>query len=135
MATGVCESPVISCDYYPTILNQLGLAGRIAGELDGVDLSPQLHDPTLPVQRESICFHYPHYYPTTSPVSAIRKGDWKLLEFFEDSHTELYNLKNDLGETTNLAAEQPEIADQLLSDLRNWRNAVGAQLPETNPAK
>lgn len=135
IATGVCEAPVISCDYYPTILHQLGIADRITGELDGIDLSPQFQDPSLPVQRESLFFHYPHYYPTTSPVSAIRKGDWKLLEYFEDGHTELYDLKHDVGEKTNLAKEQPEIADQLLNELRNWRNAVGAQLPEPNPAK
>jgi arylsulfatase A-like enzyme len=135
IANGVCETPVISCDFYPTILSQLGLADRIEGELDGIDLSPQLRDPALPSNRESLYFHYPHYYPTTTPVSAIRKGDWKLLEYFEDGHTELFDLKSDLGETTNLAAEQPEIADQLLDELRSWRKAVGAQLPERNPAK
>jgi arylsulfatase A len=78
-------------------------------------------------------FHYPHYYHTTTPVSAMRKGDWKLLEYYEDGRVELYNIKKDLGEATNLASAQPEIAEHLRAELHDWRKRVGALDPEANP--
>jgi arylsulfatase A-like enzyme len=74
-----------------------------------------------------------HYYATTTPVSAVRAGDWKLLEYFEDDHVGLYNLNDDLGETTDLAGQQPDIADRLRARLHEWRNEVGAALPSPNP--
>jgi arylsulfatase A len=80
-------------------------------------------------------FHYPHYYPTTTPVSAIRKGQWKLLECFEDGRRELYDLSNDLAEQRDFSWVKPEVARNLAMRLREWRNAIGAQEPEPNPAK
>ena len=59
-------------------------------------------------RREALYWHYPHYYPTTAPVGAIRRGDWKLLEFFEDGRLELYNLRQDLSESTNLTEKEPK---------------------------
>jgi arylsulfatase A len=75
------------------------------------------------------------YYPTTSPVSAIRKGCWKLLEYFEDGRTELYDLSDDLGEERDLSEAKPGMADALVKELRDWRMTVGAQVPEPNPVK
>ncbi|MFP6601715.1 MAG: sulfatase, partial [Pirellulaceae bacterium] len=68
-----------------------------------------------------------------TPHSAVRAGDWKLIEFFEDTRVELYNLKTDIGETRDLAKEQPERAQQLRAQLQRWRRDVGAQLPTPNP--
>ena len=76
---------------------------------------------------------YPHYYGTTTPVSAIREGDWKLLEYFEDGRLELYNLRSDLGEMENLAQSRPRLAKRLREKLDAWRKSVDAQLPEANP--
>ena len=64
---------------------------------------------------------------------AVLEGDWKLIEFFEDNHVELYNLKADIGEQTDLAAKMPEKARELRAKLAAWRRNVGAQLPTPNP--
>lgn len=130
----VCSEPIISTDFYPTVLDALGLDADDAGcgELDGVSLRPILQDPAAPLDRESLYFHYPHYYFTTTPATAIRHGDWKLIEYYEDGHLELYNLKDDLGETMDLAATHPNIAEDLKKRLDRWRKEVDAQLPEKN---
>ena len=70
---------------------------------------------------------------TTTPVSAIREGDWKLLEYFEDGRLELYNLGNDLGETEDLSLSRQSLANRLREKLDGWRKSVDAQLPEPNP--
>lgn len=130
-----CCEPVITSDFYPTILDMVGLEGDKTHneDLDGLSLIPLLRDPSASLERDALYFHYPHYYPTTSPVSAVRAGDWKLLEYFEDGHVELYNLAEDLGETKDLAAEMPQRAKTLRERLTGWRKQVGAQLPRPNP--
>ena len=100
---------------------------------DGLDLTPVLKDPSSKLDRDALYFHYPHYYHTTTPVSAIRARDWKLLEFFEDNHLELYNLHDDLSEKHDLAKEMPEKAAALRDQLHAWRESVGAVLPQPNP--
>ena len=85
----------------------------------------------MPGQRE-LYWHYPHYYPTTTPVSAIRQGDWKLLEFLEDNQVELYNLAKDLGEKNNVVEAYPQKAAELLQLLRTWRTEVSAPMPRVN---
>jgi arylsulfatase A-like enzyme len=107
-----CDEPVVVMDLFPTLLLAAGVS--LPGtKLDGVDLSPVLKDPTAKLGRDALFFHFPHYYPTTTPVSAVREGDWKLLEYFEDDHVELYHLSEDVGERRDLAAERPEKANQL----------------------
>jgi arylsulfatase A-like enzyme len=101
---------------------------------DGLDLKPLLQQPGTKLNREALYFHYPHYYATTTPVGAIRSGDWKLLEYFEDSRIEFYNLKDDLGEKTDLAPQMPDKAASLLQQLHHWRTQVGAASPSSNPA-
>ena len=132
-----CREPVVSTDFYPTILKMTGLAGDAAhnAAVDGVSLVPLLKNPQAALGREAIYFHYPHYYPTTTPVSSVRAGDWKLLEFHEDQRVELYNLAADPGEQNDLAAQLPERAEQLRRRLHAWREAVDAQMPEPNPAR
>ncbi|MCA9011406.1 MAG: arylsulfatase, partial [Planctomycetaceae bacterium] len=78
-------------------------------------------------------FHYPHYYTTTTPVGAIRSGDWKLLEYFEDNRVELFNLNTDPGETTDVALMQPDKATALREQLHRWRTEVDAAMPAVNP--
>ena len=129
----VCDEPVICTDFFPTILELCGVhvADKAAprGTLDGQSLVPLLRQPDARLNRDALFFHYPHYYSTTTPVSAIRAGDWKLLEYFEDQHLELYNLRDDPGEKRDLAAQQPDRAAQLRGRLQAWQKQVGAQLP------
>jgi arylsulfatase A-like enzyme len=115
------------------------LAATVSGEkpnepTDGVDLKYLLQHPGSALNRKAIYFHYPHYYPTTTPVSAVRAGDWKLLEYLEDGRLELYNLRDDLSEKNDLAAQMPDKAASLLKQLNDWRTQVGAAMPAPNPA-
>jgi arylsulfatase A-like enzyme len=126
-AAAVCEEPVICMDYFPTLTKAAGAKSETA--IDGIDLSPVLKEPKAHLGRDALYFHYPHYYATTTPVSAMRQGDWKLLEYFEDRHLELYNLKDDPSETVNLAQKEPEVAQKMHDKLEAWRKEVGAQLP------
>jgi arylsulfatase A-like enzyme len=99
-----------------------------------MDIGPLLRDPGQTLKREALYFHYPHYYPTTTPVGAIRADDWKLLEYFEDGRCELYYLKNDPGEKTDLASRMPDKAALLRKQLQRWRAEVRAAEPTPNPA-
>jgi arylsulfatase A-like enzyme len=131
----VCSKSVVSTDLYSTIM-QIVDAPRyeqISRTLDGRSLLPLLKEPAAGFERRALYFHYPHYYSTTTPASAVRDGDWKLIEYFEDNHVELYNLQNDLGETKNLVAELPERASALRQQLDSWRSRIDAQLPRQNP--
>lgn len=131
------DTPVISVDFFPTLLAAAD-RGRPApaaapGPIDGESLLPVLQGSGA-LARDAIYWHYPHYHPgSATPYSAVREGDWKLIHFFEDNHVELYNLKDDLSEKTDLAAAQPERANRLRRKLDAWRTAVGAQIPTRNP--
>jgi len=102
-------------------------------DMDGLSLVPLLKDSTAKLNRTTLYWHYPHYYPTTSPVSSIRQDDWKLLEYFEDNHVELYNLKEDISEKNDLAAKMRKKAEELRSNLHAWRSSVDAQMAKPNP--
>jgi arylsulfatase A-like enzyme len=130
----VSEAPVITVDCYPTVIEMAGATKATAPHVDGASLVPLLRE-TAGLKREAIYWHYPHYHPGgATPYSAVREGDFKLIEFFEDKHVELYNLKDDIGETVDLASKLPEKAAQLRARLERWRMEVGAQLPTPNPA-
>ena len=125
-------------DFYPTCLAVSGATPPAAPAdqpLDGVSLLPALRDPSIAALpgRGSLHWHLPHYHHST-PAGAIRQGDWKLVELFEDGALELYNLRNDLGEATNLAAKDPDRAAAMRLALRAWRREVQAQMPQHNPA-
>lgn len=129
----VCDTPVITPDYFPTIAEICGATIQNKSALDGESLVPLLRQ-TGGFKRDTIYWHYPHYHPGgATPYSAIRQGDFKLIEFFEDNHVELYNLSDDLGEKTNLAEKLPQQANALKEQLHAWRKEVGAQLPTANP--
>jgi arylsulfatase A len=127
----ISDAPVIGMDLYPTILD---LAGLEVIENDGKDLMPYLQSIETSINRPSLYWHYPHYHNGgATPYSAIRKGDYKLIEFFEDDHLELYNLANDIGEERNLSDSLPEMTQELWNDLQGWREEVNAQYPAKNP--
>ena len=123
--------PVIGTDFYPTILDLIGAPIKPGQHKDGVSLKPLLLQ-TGAIKERSLFWHYPHYHKT-KPYGAIRNGDYKLIEFFEDGALELYNLKDDMAEKKNLADLMPEKAAELLKELKQWRTSVDAQLPTPNP--
>jgi len=131
------KTPVIGSDLYPTLLEFAGAAPP-AHTLDGISLMPLL-EASGPVERRSLFWHFPAYlempkgFPgpwRTTPAGAVRHGSYKLIEFFEDGSLELYNLADDLGETTNLAAQEPELTRDLHTRLQAWRTSIGADMPE-----
>ncbi|MBI2424580.1 MAG: sulfatase [Candidatus Hydrogenedentes bacterium] len=131
-----CDTPVLSTDFYPTLLDAAAVdaATVSCGVLDGVSLRPLLAHPEQPLSRDALFWHYPHYYFNTGPVTAMRWQEWKLLEYYEDGHLELYNLKDDLEERTDLAGVQPERVKEMHTRLQQWRQEVNAQAPEPNAA-
>lgn len=131
-----CDVPTISPDIFPTILEMTGTAASTTATIDGVSLVPLLKG-TGQLNRTELFWHYPHYQHYqmggTTPYGALRSGDFKLIEFFDDMRTELYNLHDDIGEQHDLAAQMPEKVDQLRNRLHEWRTEVGAQMPTKNP--
>lgn len=125
---------VTGTDYYPTLLQLAGIDSPERSSVDGKSFASALsgrHD-----ERGPVYWHYPHYGNQGGrPGSAIRDGQWKLIEWFTasgESELELYNLSEDLGETRNLEATHPDKRDELLDLLVAWRKSVGARLPTPN---
>ncbi len=129
----VCDTPVSSVDFYPTILEIAGVADARGHRSDGVSLAPLLrHSGSL--GREALYWHYPHYSNAGSPpCGAIRMDEWKLIEFFEDGRLELYNLARDPGERRDLSRRLPARTKALHRKLVQWRKSVGAVMPTENP--
>jgi arylsulfatase A-like enzyme len=132
-----CDVPIIGIDFYPTILEIAGAFRPKGHVLDGESLVPLLKE-AGGLKRDAIYWHFPAYLEPyndeqwpwrTTPAGAVRRGDWKLIEFFEDRHVELYNLEDDIGETKNLAVELPEKADEMRKLLADWRDKVSAPVP------
>ncbi len=129
----VSEVPVVSTDLAATLLDVAGAPDTCKKELDGVSLLPLLMGRSNP-ERDGIFWHYPHYgNQGGSPGGAIRLGDWKLIEFYENNRIELYNLKEDPGEQHDLSALDPGRAAELRQRLHESRAAVGAVMPTPNP--
>jgi arylsulfatase A-like enzyme len=129
----LCSEPVTSTDFYPTMLEMADLALRPKQHRDGVSLVPLLRQRSK-LRRKAIYWHYPHYgNQGGSPGGAVRVGDYKLIEFYEDNRVEMYNLKDDIGEKHDLSAEMPKKAAQLRKMLHDWRKTVDAQMPSPNP--
>ena len=131
-AGSTCDEMVIGTDFYPTMLEMAGLPAKPEVHQDGVSILPLLNGSTKTLERDTLYWHYPHYHRTL-PYGAIRDGDWKLIEFFEDGTLELFDLKTDPFEKGNLAAENPAKAKELLAKLVAWRKSVDAQMPTPNP--
>jgi len=132
------REPILSVDLYPTLLDITKAEAPAGHKLDGASYASILRQPTKSLDRDAIFWHFPGYLGAgggtwrTTPVSVIRSGDWKLLEFLEDGRLELYNLGTDLSETTNLAQSQPEKVKELHAKLKQWRSEIGAKLPSKN---
>lgn len=140
-----CSVPVIGVDFMPTMLELAGVRAPSHLPLDGRSLVPLLEGGDE-LGREAIYWHFPVYlenwnYPhmrdphwRATPCTVVRAGRWKLIEYFEDWSVELFDLENDIGETSNVADLHPDIRDRLRSILRQWRKDVGARVPTTpNP--
>ncbi|MES2506080.1 MAG: sulfatase [Verrucomicrobiota bacterium] len=126
----VIETPVCSPDYFATALEVA--QGKTAAQVDGVSLLPLLKGGSLP--ERALYWHYPHYgNQGGAPGAAIREGDWKLIEWYEDGRRELFNLREDLGEQKDLATSNPVEATALAAKLEAWRKDVGALMPTPNP--
>jgi arylsulfatase A len=132
---GVCEVPVISTDFFPSILEVTGIPADQQHAMDGVSLTGLLSGGGEP-KREAIYWHFPHYsnHGLQSPGGAIRAGDYKLLEYFENGTVQLFNLRTDPAEQHDLAGAEPERAAKLKSMLSAWRTSVNAQMMPPNPA-
>ena len=130
----VSDEIVTSQDLYATLVE--GLLGFSRSEIpdhDGENLLEVLRDAKADLSREALYWHYPHYYARMTPASAVRAGDWKLIHFYEDDHTELYDLREDVGETSDVAAQKPERVRALRKLLDSWRIEVDAREPRPNP--
>lgn len=137
----VCGQLVSGADIFPTLLAAAG--ARADGPLDGVNLGPILWGTTETPPHAALYWHYPHYHHLgVAPCAAVRVGDFKLIEWFEAGlgaagamgpACELFNLANDPGETRDLAAAEPRRCEVLRRQLREWRQAVGAQEMSLNP--
>lgn len=127
----VCDVPATTADLLPTFCDVAAV--KLPDQpIDGLSLAPLLKNPAAKLERAAIFFHYPHYHHSR-PAGAIRAGDFKLIEFFDDESMELYDLSKDPGETTNLAASMPAKAKEMANMLAAWRVAVGARMPTPNP--
>lgn len=128
------DVPIISTDFYPSILEMAGLPLVEEQHRDGTSIVPLLRGGDS-LAREAIYWHFPHYsnHGMQPPSGAIRVGDFKLIEYFENFNVQLFNLKTDIGEQQNLASVMPEKAKAMRDKLRAWRIEVDAQMNSLNP--
>jgi arylsulfatase A-like enzyme len=137
----ICDAPTIHVDMYPTFLEIARAAPPADYPLDGASLVPLFRDAGASLNREAIYQHFPGYLGSggntwrTTPVTLIQIGPWKLMEFLEDKRLELYNLRDDIGESKNLSEQMPEKARELHAKLVAWRQAIEAPMPTPNEPK
>lgn len=132
-ANSSCDVPVISDDIYPTIMEMFGKGVKPAKDIDGLSLVPLLRGKKS-LKREELCWYYPHYSPQAKmPGYAIRKGDYKLIEHYDPEKIELFNLKNDLGESKNLVDFYPEKVKELKQTFDLWLKKMNPVMHSPNP--
>jgi arylsulfatase A len=127
----VNQTPVHVVDLFPTMLDLTGSSKPQGKIFDGISWMPLLKNKNLKPERDLV-WHYPHYHHST-PASAIRSGDFKLIYFYETAKAEVYNLKNDIGEQYDLADSLPAKRDELQYKLNKWLKEVNAGMPLENP--
>ena len=121
------DAPVSSIDFYPTLLDLAGIRKPKKGTFDGISLAPLLSGQGYLEERD-LFWHYPHYSNQGGfPGGAIRRGDYKLVERYEDGRLHLYDLSTDLGEKVDLKANHPELVASMKESLHNWYLEVDAQ--------
>ena len=132
----VSNSLVSSIDFFPTFLEIAGISA-LPENIDGKSLVPAMKDPDAEIHRE-LFWHFPHYH-NGPPGGAVRSGNWKLIEWYENSLLEtgkpayeLYNLDNDISESVNLADSMKTLTMKLSGKLQAWRKDVNAQMPVPN---
>ncbi len=124
--------PATGADFFPTLLDMAGLDLMPDQHVDGMSLVPVLKGGTLPPRP--LYWHYPHYgNQGGEPSSIVREGEWKLIHYYEDGRDELYNLKTDPIEQTDLAARQPQRVRAMADQLTHWLRQAGARFPVPNP--
>jgi len=148
-AGSTCSVPVTGLDFYPTFLDAIGASPSSGKILDGKSILPLLTGKGAFPKDRTLYWHFPVYLQNyageedqsrdakfrTRPGSVIRKGKWKLHEYFEDGAFLLYDLENDPGETHNLAAEKPKKLEALKEDMYAWRKRTGSPVPSMRNPK
>jgi len=133
-AGSLCKQPTINVDFYPTLLEAVGIKADPSQTLDGVSTLATWKNPEAQVDRESLFWHYPldkpHFLGGRS-AGAIRHGDWKLIEFFDSGAVELYSLATDSSEQKNIASNHPGVAAKLKARLAEWRASINAPMPSS----
>jgi len=134
---GRSDIPVIGWDFYPTFCAILQCRGALPNGIEGGNLMPMLRGEDSTVERRhgnALVWHFPHYLTAkgSSPQSAIRVGDFKLIRFYHDQQSELFDLKNDIGETIDVAAQYPDLAARLEKQLSAYLSDIGAAMPIDN---
>lgn len=133
----VCAAPVITVDFYPTLAEIGQVKAPLPERLDGTSIVPLIKGESLPARK--LFWHFPGYLEgnaklgswRTTPAGAVQMNGWKLIEFFEDEHVELYNLATDISERNNMVDTQSEKAAELKNALHVWRQRVAAPMPES----
>jgi arylsulfatase A-like enzyme len=134
---GVAGVPINSVDLFPTMLELAGGTAKVQ-PLDGVSLVECFASGGVKAPRRDLFWHFPGYLGAgknswrTTPAGSVRSGDWKLIEFFEDGRKELYNLRDDPSERTNLATNRPDKVAELQEKLAAWRKNLAAPMPTAN---
>ncbi len=128
----VCDEPIMTIDLFPTLceIGRADLKGD--SSIDGRSIVPLLKNVDAQLDRD-LFWHYPHYHAGgDGPYSAVRSGDFRLIEFHEDNSIRLYDLASDIGEQTDLSKKMPQKAAELRRSLHRWRDSIQAQMPTPN---
>jgi arylsulfatase A-like enzyme len=127
-AGSTSDQVVTSVDWLPTMMSMAEVKSALPKNVDGANIVPVLKG--VAAAQRTIYWHYPHYANQGGPPGgAVRSGDWKLIEWYEDGKVELFNLREDIGETKDLSSQMPERASAMKKMLDDWRKSVGAQMP------
>jgi arylsulfatase A-like enzyme len=132
------DVPVISMDFYPTLIDLAGISTSFKDnvDLDGISLAPVLKNTEKDTPRKTLYWHYPHYgNQGGNPGSVIQEDGWKLIYFYEDERVELYNPKTDVGERNDLAKTEVEKAKYLQNKLQQWLKSTKASFPQPKHIK
>jgi arylsulfatase A-like enzyme len=128
------DVPVISTDFYPSILDMLGLQSLPNQHMDGKSIAPLLKG-EKDINRDAIYWHFPHYsnHGMQSPGGAVRHKNFKLIEYYENGTVQLFDLDKDIGELRDISKENPAKTNELRNMLHAWRKSVQAKMMEPNP--
>ena len=126
------KTPVTSVDYFPTVCEAASIPIPDDRPIDGLSLLSLLKQ-TGSLERDDIFWHFPHYRGEIMPYSIIRSQDWKLIKRYEGQTYELFNLREDLSEESDLSDKHPEKVAELNQKLEAWLTSTGAKMPKLNP--